>query len=63
KRAAKKTKPRPVEAAATTDAKFNIAGIPVRSLRDAVILSEVLAPPLAIRQIDGRNSGFERPNL
>lgn len=42
---------------------MNIAGVEVRSLRDAVILSEVLAPPLAIRQIDGRGSGFDRPNL
>ncbi len=42
---------------------IEIAGVPVRSLRDAVILSEVLAPPLAIRQIDDRNSSFERPNF
>ncbi|GJM26189.1 MAG: hypothetical protein DHS20C16_26040 [Phycisphaerae bacterium] len=42
---------------------MNIAGVPVRSLRDAVILSEILAPPLAIRQMDGRESGFDRPNL
>lgn len=52
-----------VDAILEEPATMNIAGVPVRSLRDAVILSEVLAPPIAIRQIEGRSSGFDRPNL
>ena len=52
-----------VDAIIEEPATMNIAGVPVRSLRDAVILSEVLAPPIAIRQIEGRSSGFDRPNL
>ncbi len=65
KRSSQQTATRKQRAAAEVDdaPKMKIAGVPVRSLRDAVILSEVLAPPLAIRQMDGRGSDFDRPSL